>query len=74
MFNQVFGEDSPVLAMLRRRQRCRHRGRLQRQEDCLITEEDYICDACNQLAMQYVNSRLSGEPSASSSHGTKQIK
>ncbi|VVD05527.1 unnamed protein product [Leptidea sinapis] len=22
----------------------------------IITEEDYICDACNQLAMQYVNS------------------
>ncbi|VVD05319.1 unnamed protein product [Leptidea sinapis] len=42
MFDHVFGEDSPVLAMLRRRQRCRHRGCLQRQEDCLVVGDEVV--------------------------------
>ncbi|CAG4973916.1 unnamed protein product [Colias eurytheme] len=35
----------------------------------IITEEDYICDACKELAMQCVNSGLANESGASSSRG-----
>ncbi|VVD04862.1 unnamed protein product [Leptidea sinapis] len=42
MFGYMFGEESLALAVLRRRQRCSHRGRLQRQEDCLVVGDEVV--------------------------------